>query len=51
MSENGSEADLNNLVMSEESRPLLDAVKTHIAENVAPIVEEFYALGEDREYR
>ena len=51
MSENGSEADLNNLVMSEEARPLLDAVKTHIAENVAPIVEEFYQLGEDREDR
>ena len=51
MSENGSEADLNNLVMSEEARPLLDKVTNHIAENVAPIVEEFYQLGEDREDR
>ena len=51
MSENGSEADLNNLEMSEEARPLLEAVKKHIAENVAPIVEEFYSLGEGREDR
>ena len=34
--------------MSEEARPLLDAVKKHIAENVAPITEEFYSLGEGR---
>ena len=51
MSENGAETDLNNLEMSEEARPLLDAVKKHIAENVAPIVEEFYQLGEGREDR
>ena len=31
--------------------PLLDAVKKHIAENVEPIVEEFYRLGEGREDR
>jgi len=42
------EAELNNLAMSEEARPLLEAVKKHIAENVEPITEEYYALGEGR---
>jgi acyl-CoA dehydrogenase len=42
------EAELNNLGMSKEARPLFDAVKRHIAENVAPIAEEFYRLGEGR---
>jgi acyl-CoA dehydrogenase len=42
------EADLNNLAMSDEAQPLLDAVKKHIVENVAPISEEFYRLGEGR---
>ena len=41
-------AELNNLEMSEEARPLLDAVKKHIVENVTPITEEFYSLGEGR---
>jgi acyl-CoA dehydrogenase len=36
--------DLNNLVMSEQSQPLMDAVKKHIQENVIPISEEFNAL-------
>ena len=45
------EADLNNLSMSKESRPLFDAVKRHIAENVAPIAEEFFRLGEGRKDR
>jgi acyl-CoA dehydrogenase len=44
-------ADLNNLVMSEEAQPLLDAVKKHIEENVAPITEEFFALEEGKEDR
>ena len=44
-------SDLNNLAMSEQAQPLLDAVKKHIVENVAPITEEFYRLGEDREDR
>ncbi len=48
MSEIDLEADLNNLAMSEEARPLLDAVKKHIAENVEPITEEFFRLGEGR---
>src|SRR5215475_14800363 len=42
------EAELNNLGMSKEARPLFDAVKRHIEENVAPIAEEFYRLGEGR---
>ena len=41
--------DLNNLVMSEEAQPLFDAVKKHIAENVDPIVEEFYSLNKGKE--
>lgn len=40
--------ELNNLAMSEKNRPLLDAVIKHIAENVDPITEEFFALGEGR---
>ncbi len=40
--------DLFDLTMSEEAQPLLDAVKKHIKENVEPITEEFYKLGEGR---
>ena len=43
--------DLNNLVMSREAEPLFDAVKQHIKDNVEPIVEEFYRLGETRTNR
>ncbi len=43
--------DLFDLTMSEQAQPLLDAVKKHIKENVDPITEEFYALGEGREDR
>ena len=45
------ESDLNNLAMSEEAQPLFDAVKKHIDDNVAPIVEEFYALNDEKEDR
>src|SRR5579872_6625838 len=45
------EAELNQLAMSKEARPLFDAVKKHIEENVAPISEEFYRLGEGRAER
>ena len=45
------EAELNNLAMSKESQPLFDAVKAHIDENVAPIIEEFARLGENRKER
>ncbi len=47
----GTDQELFNLAMSEEARPLLDAVKKHIMENVAPITEEFYALNEEKEDR
>jgi acyl-CoA dehydrogenase len=40
-----------DLRMSEEARPLLDKVTTFIAEEVEPITEEFYRLGENREDR
>jgi acyl-CoA dehydrogenase len=43
--------DLNNLTMSEEAMPLFEAVKRHIKENVEPIAEEFYRLGETRKDR
>ncbi|TNF89590.1 MAG: acyl-CoA dehydrogenase [Gammaproteobacteria bacterium] len=42
---------MNNLAMAEEAVPLLEAVKKHIQENVDPITEEFYRLGEGREDR
>lgn len=48
MSQDNTEADLNNLTMSEEAIPLLEAVKKHIAENVQPITEEFYALDAEK---
>jgi acyl-CoA dehydrogenase len=40
--------DLFNLAMSEEAEPLMDAVKKHIAENVDPITEEFFALEDQK---
>ncbi|QQS12637.1 MAG: acyl-CoA dehydrogenase family protein [Rhodospirillales bacterium] len=42
------EAELNNLAMSKEARPLFDAVVKHIKENVEPMAEEFFRLGEGR---
>ena len=38
------EADLFQLAMSEKAQPLMDAVQKHIADNVAPITDEFFAL-------
>ena len=46
-----SHVDLNNLAMSEQARPLLEKVKAHIRDNVDPILEEFYRLGEGRAER
>jgi acyl-CoA dehydrogenase len=40
--------ELNDLRMSEKGRPLFDAVKRHIAENVAPILEEFDELDHQK---
>ncbi|MEI4507266.1 acyl-CoA dehydrogenase family protein [Sphingopyxis sp. CCNWLW253] len=48
MTEIELEAELNDLRMSKEAQPLFDAVKRHIAENVDPITEEFFRLGEGR---
>lgn len=48
MSENQTPFEMNNLEMSEKNKPLLNAVTKHIRENVDPITEEFYALGEGR---
>ena len=42
------DAELNNLAMSKAAQPLFDAVKKHIAENVEPMAEEFFRLGEAR---
>ena len=43
-----AEAELNNLAMSKSAQPLMEAVKRHIAENVEPITEQFFRLGENR---
>ncbi len=40
--------ELNNLAMSKEAQPLFDAVKKHIEDNVAPMADEFFRLGEGR---
>ncbi|MDU9003262.1 acyl-CoA dehydrogenase family protein [Sedimentitalea todarodis] len=40
--------ELNNLEMSDKAKPLLAAVVKHIRENVDPITDEFYRLGEGR---
>ncbi|HEX5677454.1 MAG TPA: acyl-CoA dehydrogenase family protein [Alcanivorax sp.] len=47
----GNDTDLNNLAMSEDARPLLDALAKHIRDNVDPITEEFHRLGEGRAER
>ena len=43
--------ELYNLSISPQARPLLERVKKFIAEDVEPMVEKFYALGEGREDR
>ncbi|WP_439655624.1 acyl-CoA dehydrogenase family protein [Sulfitobacter aquimarinus] len=42
---------MNNLAMSEKAKPLLAAVIKHIRENVEPMTDKFFALGEGREDR
>ncbi|WP_114292026.1 acyl-CoA dehydrogenase family protein [Pseudosulfitobacter sp. DSM 107133] len=39
---------MNNLEMSEGNKPLLNAVIRHIRDNVDPITDEFFRLGEGR---
>ena len=41
--------ELFSLAMSNDAKPLLEAVKRHISENVDPITEEFYALNKEKE--
>ena len=48
MSTENTPMELNNLQMSEKARPLLAAVIKHVRENVDPITDEFFALGEGR---
>jgi len=48
MSQSNVDADLNNLAMSEEAIPLLEAVKKHIRDNVDPITEEFHELDKKK---
>ena len=45
------QADLFNLAMSDAAQPLMAAVQQHLADNVAPITEEFYALDKEKEDR
>ncbi|WP_424986687.1 acyl-CoA dehydrogenase family protein [Microbulbifer sp. S227A] len=40
--------ELNNLEMSDKAKPLLASVVRHIRDNVDPITDEFYRLGEGR---
>jgi len=51
MSNTQTPFEMNNLEMSEKNKPLLNAVTKHIRENVDPITEEFYRLGEGRANR
>ena len=43
--------ELFDLTMSEAARPLLNEVKSFVSNEVAPITEEYYRLGENREDR
>ena len=42
---------LYNLAISDKARPLLEKVKTFVAEEVEPMSEKYFALGEDRANR
>jgi acyl-CoA dehydrogenase len=42
---------LHDLAMSESARPLLDQVKSFIVNEVEPVADEFYRLGEGRAER
>ena len=43
--------ELFQLAMSEQAQPLMDLVKKHCEENVAPIQQEFYDLHDQKEDR
>jgi len=42
------EGELHNLAMSSQARPVLEKVKRFIAEEVEPMSEKYFALGEKR---
>ena len=42
------DARLYDLTMSDDAKPLLTKVKNFVAENVEPITEEYFRLGENR---
>ena len=42
---------LYNLAISDKARPLLEKVKTFVSEEVEPMSEKYFALGEDRANR
>lgn len=48
MSHDETPFEMNNLEMSERAKPLLAKVIKHIEENVEPITDEFYRLGDGR---
>lgn len=49
--DNGMGGELNNLEISEEGRPLLEAVRKHIRENVIPVSDEFDRINKERKDR
>ena len=51
MGTNESQFGMNNLEMSDKAKPLYAAVIRHIKENVDPITDEFFRLGEGRANR
>jgi len=51
MSNSDLTVDLNNLVMSQEAQPLLDAVKAFIKDHVEPIYEEYLAEANSKDDR
>jgi acyl-CoA dehydrogenase len=48
MSHINTPSDMNDLALSEKAKPLYEAVKRHILDNVMPYEEEFFRLGENR---
>ena len=46
-----NDSEMNDLRMSDEGRALYDRVKRFVAEEVDPITEQFFAMGEGREDR
>ncbi|MGI9623115.1 MAG: acyl-CoA dehydrogenase, partial [Acidimicrobiales bacterium] len=46
-----STVDMFDLRMSDSAKPLYEAVKTFIADEVEPHTTEFFRLGEDRAER